>query len=100
MLEATRLTRAGRLAEATGLLQRVLGGKTARDTRSDSIWGAANARPERVPHIIDVSSKTIEVANPQPSSRTGQAVGRADSSLRPAGRAEGTARPHMRGAQR
>ena len=87
MLEATRLTRAGRLTEATALLQRVLRDKTARDTTSDSIWEAANAPPERVPHIIDVAAKTIEVADPRPPSRTGQAFGRADLSLRPAGRA-------------
>src|SRR6267378_1064128 len=100
MLETTCLTRAGRLTEATALLQRVLRDKTARDITSDSIWEAANAPPGRVPHIIELVAKTIEVANPQPSSRTGQAVGRADSSLRPAGRAEGTARPHMPGAPR
>src|SRR5216684_493561 len=88
MLEATRLTLAGRLTEATALLQRVLRGKTARDTTSDSVSEAADAPPRRVPH-------TIEVANPRPSSRTGQAFGRADASLPPAGRAEGTARPHM-----
>ena len=98
MLEATLLTRAGRLTEATALLQRVLRGRTARDTASDSIWKAANAPPERVPQIIDVAPKTIEVANPRPSSRTGQAFGSADPSLRPAGRVEGTARPHMPGA--
>jgi poly(hydroxyalkanoate) depolymerase family esterase len=99
MLEATRLTRAGRLTEATALLQRVLRGKTARDTTSDSIWEAANAPPDRVPHIIDVVAKTIKVANPRPSSRTGQAFG-TDPSVRPAGRAEGTARPNMPGALR
>jgi poly(hydroxyalkanoate) depolymerase family esterase len=82
MVEATRLTRAGQLTEATALLQRVLRGKTARDTTSDSIWEAANAAP----------------ANRRPSSRTGQAFGRADLNLRPACRAEGTARPHMPGA--
>src|ERR1700738_66906 len=100
MLEATRLTRAGRLTEATALLQRVHRDKTARDTTSDSIWEAANAPPGRVPHIIEWVTKTIEVANPRPSSRTGQAFGRADPSVRPAGRAEGTARPHMPGALR
>src|SRR5260370_40817552 len=93
MLEATRLTRAGRLTEATALLQRVLRSKTARDTTSDSVWEAADAPPGRVRH-------TIEVANPQPSSRTGQAFGRADASLPPADRAEGTARPHMPGVLR
>src|SRR6267143_487621 len=100
MLEATRLTRAGRLTDATALLQRVLRGRTARDTTSDSIWKAANAPPDRVPHIIDVVAKTIEVANPRPSSRTGQAFGRADPSVRPAGRAEETARPHIPGELR
>src|ERR1700736_956487 len=93
MLEATRLTRAGQLTEATALLQRVLRGKTARDTTSDRVWEAANASPGLVPH-------TVEVSNPQPSLHTGQAFGRADASLRPAGRAEGTARPHMPGALR
>ena len=91
MLEATRLTRAGRLTEATALLQRVLRGKTARDVTSDSVWEAADTPPGRVPH-------TIEVTNPRPSSRTGQTFGWADASLPPAGRAEGTARPHMPGA--
>src|SRR5271157_5740239 len=95
MLEATRLTCAGQLTEATAFLQWVLRDKTARDTKSDSIWKAASAPPERAPHIVDVVAKTIEVANPQPSSRTGQAFGRADPSLRPAKRAEGMARPHM-----
>src|ERR1700736_688520 len=98
MLEATRLTRAGQLTEATALLQRVLRDKTARDTISDSIWEAAKAPPEWVPHIIDVVAKTIEVANPRPSSRTQQPFGSA--SLRAVGRAEGTARPHMPGALR
>ena len=100
MLEANRLTRAGRLTEATALLQRVLRDKTARDTTSDSIWEAADAPPGRVPHIIELAAKTMEVANPRPSSRIGQAFGRADASLPPAGRAEGTARPHMPGALR
>jgi poly(hydroxyalkanoate) depolymerase family esterase len=98
VLEATLLTRAGRLTEATALLQRVLRGETARNTTSGSTWEAANAPPEPVPHIIDMVAKTIEVANPRRSSRTGQAFGSADPSLRPSGRAEGTARPHMPGA--
>ena len=93
MLEATRLTRAGRLTEATALLQRVFRGKTARDTTSDSVWEAADTPPGRVPHAI-------EVTNPRPSSRTGQTFGKADASLPPAGRAEVTARPHMPGTLR
>ena len=95
VIEATRLTRAGRLTEATALLQRVLRGETARDTTSDSIWEAANAPSDQEPDIIDVVAKTIEVATPRTSSRTGQAFGRADASLRPARRNEGTARPHV-----
>jgi poly(hydroxyalkanoate) depolymerase family esterase len=92
MLEATRLTRAGQLTEATALLQRVLRGKTAR------VWEAADTPPGRVPYIIDAAARTIEVANPRPSSRTERPFGSA--SLRAAGRAEGTARPHMPGALR
>ena len=99
MLEATRLTRAGRLTEATALLQRVHRDKTARDTTSDSIWEAANAPPGRVPRIVDVAAKTIEVAHPRPSSHTEQAFESADLSSRPAdGRAEGAARPRMPGS--
>src|SRR3984893_16531750 len=87
MLEATRLTRAGQLTEATALLQRVLRGKTAR------VWESADTPPGRVQH-------TIKVTDPQPSSRTGQAFGKADASLPPADRAEVTARPHMPGTLR
>ena len=92
MLEATRLTRAGQLTEATALLQRMLRGKTA------CVWEAANTPPRRVPYIIDVVATTIEVANPRLFSRTEQPFGCA--SLRAAGRAEGTALPHMPGALR
>ena len=53
MLEATRLTRAGRLAEATTLLQRMLRGETAPDTsaspmtllRPDAIRRSLTRRP-------------------------------------------------------
>src|ERR1700730_1525082 len=92
MFEATRLTSAAQLTEATALLQRMLRGKTAR------VWEAADTPPRRVPYIIDMVARTIEVANPRPSSRTEQPFGSA--SLRAAGRAEGTARPHMPGALR
>lgn len=89
MLEATRLTCAGRLTEATALLQRVLQGKTARDTTSDNVWEAAGAPPGQV-----------EAENPEASSRTGRAFGRVDVGLRSAGRAEETARPNMAGGLR
>ncbi len=57
MREATRLTRAGRLVEATALLQRMLRGESARD---------ATLHPDRValtrrePPIIDAKPNTIE----------------------------------------
>jgi poly(hydroxyalkanoate) depolymerase family esterase len=58
-----------------------------------SAWEAADTSPGRVPH-------TIELANPQPSSRMGQAFGRAAASLPHAGRAEVMARPHLPGTLR
>jgi poly(hydroxyalkanoate) depolymerase family esterase len=58
MLEATCLTRARRLTEATALLQRMLRGETAPDTTS----GAAEdiTRTGRKPPIIDANGETIE----------------------------------------
>jgi hypothetical protein len=57
MLEATRLTRAGRLIEATALLQRMLRGETA----PDMSFGSAgdNALAGRTPPIIDAKTETI-----------------------------------------
>ncbi len=52
MLEAARLTRAGRLTEATALLQRMLRGKIA----PDAIFGAAaDIAAGRKPQVIDVA---------------------------------------------
>ena len=48
MLEAARLTRAGRLTEATALLQRMLQGKIARD---EIIGAAADIAAGREPRI-------------------------------------------------
>ena len=58
MLGATRLTHAGRLAEATTLLQRMLRGETA----PDMAFGTANeiAPTGREPPIIDAKAETIE----------------------------------------
>jgi poly(hydroxyalkanoate) depolymerase family esterase len=94
ILEATRLTRAGRLTEATGFLQRVLRGETAPGATSHTIWDAADAPGEGAPHVLDVVPETIELADPQPSSRTGQVFGTGASS-RPAGEPEGTAPRRM-----
>ena len=61
MLEATRLTRAGRLSEATTLLQRMLRGETA----PDMTFGTANdiAPAGRELPIIDAKAETIEEAD-------------------------------------
>lgn len=58
MLEATRLTRAGRLTESTALLQRMLRGETA----PDMTFGTADdiAPTGREPPIIDAKAETIE----------------------------------------
>jgi poly(hydroxyalkanoate) depolymerase family esterase len=84
MLEATRLTRAGELTEATVLLQRLLRGETAPDAMFSTIDDTADA--------IDLVPEAIEVKDPPASSATGQACG-TDTSSRSAGTA--TARPRM-----
>jgi poly(hydroxyalkanoate) depolymerase family esterase len=63
MREATRLTRAGRLTEATALLQRMFSKRsdpyTAPDTGS-------------VPPAFDLAPETVEIIDPAPTLRTGQ----------------------------
>jgi poly(hydroxyalkanoate) depolymerase family esterase len=73
MLEAMRLTRAARLAEATTLLQRMLRGETA----SDVAVGAANefVPTGRQPPIIDATAETI--------AETGRPLLNAATSARP-----------------
>ena len=92
MLEATRLTRAGQLTEATALLQRALRGGTAPDTASAPTGEAAPAPAGRVPRIIDLTPDTIELTDPQPSPRARQAFGTGN---RPAGLTPGTVQPHL-----
>jgi poly(hydroxyalkanoate) depolymerase family esterase len=58
MLEATRLTRAGQLAEAAALLQRMLRGETAPDMRFSSTGEVALAG--RTPLLIDAEAQTID----------------------------------------
>ena len=58
MLEATRLTRAGRLTEATALLQRMLRGETAPDMSFGNAGDVALAG--RAPPIIDAKAETID----------------------------------------
>jgi poly(hydroxyalkanoate) depolymerase family esterase len=65
--EATRLTRAGRLVEATTLLQQMFRGESAPDTRfrTDPI-----ALPARTPSIIDVKANWVEDTESPRSART------------------------------
>jgi poly(hydroxyalkanoate) depolymerase family esterase len=66
MLEATRLTRAGRLTEATALLQRMLRGETAPD--QSSAGNAALAGP--TPSIIDAKPPTTSATISETSGGT------------------------------
>ena len=89
MVEATRLTRAGRLTEATALLQRMLRAEPPPDM---TIGTAGDIVPTgREPLIIDATARSEETDRP-PSSRVG-------INSRPPGRpfasAATTAQPHM-----
>jgi poly(hydroxyalkanoate) depolymerase family esterase len=92
ILEATRLTRAGQLTEATALLRRVLRGGTVPDTGPTG--DTADAPAGRGLRIIDLTPNTIELTDPPPSPPGGQGPGRGVSNRR-TGRAPGTAQPHL-----
>jgi poly(hydroxyalkanoate) depolymerase family esterase len=84
MLEATRLTRAGRLTEATALLQRALRGGTVPGTGSAPSGEAEYAPAARASRIIDLRPDTIQLTDRQPLPRTMHARG-TSASGRPAG---------------
>ena len=65
--EATRLTRAGQLVEATVLLQRMLRGESAADARSRT--GGHIALTGREPLIIDAKANPVEETDSHPQSR-------------------------------
>lgn len=94
MIEATRLTRAGRLREATAVLQRALPGGTAPGTQHRSRGDSADAPEGRGSLIIDLIPEMIEVTDPQPSSRTAQQPG-SGRHHEPTGTAEETAWHHV-----
>jgi poly(hydroxyalkanoate) depolymerase family esterase len=89
MLEATRLTRVGRLTDATALLQRRLRGGRALDTT----FAAANDRTDmpagRASPVIDLVPGTIEITDRQSSSVTLQPSGTERSGAGTAERAAG-----------
>ncbi len=64
MIEATRLTRAGRLAEATTLIQRMLRGETERHAASDTSGPSPDAAAPRRPVLIDLVPETVKQAAP------------------------------------
>jgi poly(hydroxyalkanoate) depolymerase family esterase len=75
MLEAARFVQAGRLTEATALLQRLLGGGApAPETASADPAGAPPAG--RAPRVIDLAPETIEVTEQhRPAPPTTRALG-------------------------
>ncbi len=60
MLEATRFIQAGRLSQATALLQRLLGGAPVPETTPGD---AADVPVDCTPRIIDVAPETIEATD-------------------------------------
>ncbi len=57
MAEATRLTQAGRLQEATALIQRTLGNGTASDTSSTDSWGSSASPGATIPTTAPLVSR-------------------------------------------
>jgi poly(hydroxyalkanoate) depolymerase family esterase len=66
MLQATRLTREGRLAEAAVLLQRLLQGDAAADPATATSHGSSSPPTTRPRHVIDVNPETGEVSAAKP----------------------------------
>ncbi|MCB4823598.1 extracellular catalytic domain type 1 short-chain-length polyhydroxyalkanoate depolymerase [Roseicella aerolata] len=71
MLEATRLTREGRIAEASALLQRLLQGDAAAGPAAATPHGTAGTPAGRLPRIIDVNPETGDVSAPAPAPAAG-----------------------------
>jgi poly(hydroxyalkanoate) depolymerase family esterase len=78
--EATRLTRAGQLAEATALLQRMLRGESAPGPTSGGTARAAPARLE--PPTIDVKANVVEERESRQSTQASSAPPRRKSHAR------------------
>ncbi|MGG5819531.1 extracellular catalytic domain type 1 short-chain-length polyhydroxyalkanoate depolymerase [Falsiroseomonas sp. HW251] len=67
MLEATRLTREGKLTEASALLQRLFRGEAPADTAATVRQDTAGQAAGRLPRVIDVDPETGEASGPAPA---------------------------------
>ncbi|TCZ64978.1 extracellular catalytic domain type 1 short-chain-length polyhydroxyalkanoate depolymerase [Roseicella aquatilis] len=67
MFEATRLTREGRLAEASALLQRLLRGEAPAATAATTPQDIGAPVSGRLPRMIDVDPETGEASGPAPA---------------------------------
>ncbi len=64
MLEATRLTRAGRLAEAMALLRRLPQGETASNPSPSAKRNPAGGSAGRQPRVIDIEPEAGQPPSP------------------------------------
>ena len=87
VLEATRLTNAGRLTEATAALQRLLGGHAAP--------GSADAQARRGPPTIEGVAETAGTAQAKSPPQAGLAASSAGVGRLPFGLVDGTTQPAM-----
>ena len=92
MLAATRFVQAGRLTEATALLQRLLRGELEPEITAAP---TPDAPAGRTPRTIDLAAETVEVTDHPPTSRTGQAFGTGAASWPLGGGTAGVAQPHL-----
>lgn len=75
MLEATRLTREGKLPEAAALLQRLFQGEAQADTAAATPRNTAAPAAGRPPRILDVDPETGDALDPPPASKPGSKDG-------------------------
>ena len=72
MIEATRLTREGRLIEATAVLQRMLRSGSEPDTKTEGPYTAAASRPLGAADIVEVTPEISEVRSARRTSSIGR----------------------------